>query len=257
MRTCRGTITVFLLAAIIMVIMLIGNTGRAYAISHLTDFDHGSAGETIAGGGDIVREIGDMAGIEGGDDKGGKGNYTEYGEEGRYDAVPVGGKTPEKPGEAGKGGTVDKGGKPAGGNKSAEEDDAIPLSVKGRIEHTPDWDRNRGKYNSYAAERGLDFRGDEVFWPGEVLVLTAETEGPDGAVVIAEFAGTGYRKTLSGSGSVKKAEVAMRDIPGAMDADSITVIFKAEAAGETSEYEETIAVDDSVDYWMLHRKEAP
>ena len=39
MRTCRGTVTVFLLAAIIMVALMIGDSGRAYAISHLVDFD--------------------------------------------------------------------------------------------------------------------------------------------------------------------------------------------------------------------------
>lgn len=59
MRTCRGTVTVFLLAAIIMVALMIGDSGRAYAISHLVDFDHGSVGDVITDGGKLVKELGD------------------------------------------------------------------------------------------------------------------------------------------------------------------------------------------------------
>ncbi|HIV80006.1 MAG TPA: hypothetical protein IAB13_03475, partial [Candidatus Avanaerovorax faecigallinarum] len=145
--------------------------------------------------------------------------------------------------------------RPAEGGKTAGNE--INLSIRGRIEHTPDWNRNREKYNAYASERGLSARGENVFWPGEVLVLTAEVDRADNATVTAEFAGTGYRKNLSGSGRVRKAEVFMKDIPGAMDMDSLTVKFTAEAEGVTAEASASIVLDDRVDYWFLHRKEAP
>ena len=213
MRTCRGTVTVFLLAAIIMVALMIGDSGRAYAISHLVDFDHGSVGDVITDGGKLVKELGD--GIlsddksqEAGRHEGTGGAYDEGGQSITFTGGSRSGGKSENPGE---------GGKPAG--------DEISLSVRGNIEHTSDWNRNRERYNAYASKRGLAVRGENVFWPGEVLVLTAEVEGADNATVVAEFAETGYRKTLSGSGTVKKAEVPMKDIPGAMDMYSLTVRF--------------------------------
>ena len=245
MRTCRGTVTVFLLAAIIMVALMIGDSGRAYAISHLVGFDHGSVGDVITDGGKLVKELGD--GIlsddksqEAGRHEGTGGAYDEGGQSITFTGGSRSGGKSENPGE---------GGKPAG--------DEISLSVRGNIEHTSDWNRNRERYNAYASKRGLAVRGENVFWPGEVLVLTAEVEGADNATVVAEFAETGYRKTLSGSGTVKKAEVPMKDIPGAMDMYSLTVRFTAEAGGVTAEASDSIDLDDSVDYWFLHRKEAP
>lgn len=245
MRTCRGTATVFLLAAIIMVVLMISDSGRAYAISHLVDFDHGSAGEIITDGGKLVKELGDgiLPGDESQEADGHEGTGGAYDEGGQDIAFTGGSKL------NGKTENPVEGGKPAG--------DEISLSVKGKIEHTSDWNRNREKYNAYASERGLAIRGENVFWPGEVLVLTAEVEGADNATVVAEFTGTGFKKTLSGSGTVKKAEVAMKDIPGAMDMNSLTVKFTAESEGVKASASDSIVLDDRVDYWFLHRKEAP
>ena len=245
MRTCRGTIAVFLLAAIIMVVLMTGDSGRAYAISHLVDFDHGSVGEVITDGGKLVKELGD--GILS-DDKSQEADRHE-GTDGAYDEGGQGIAFTGGSRSDGKSESPAEGGKPAG--------DEISLGVRGRIEHTSDWNRNRERYNAYAAERGLAARGENVFWPGEVLVLTAEVEGADNATVVAEFEETGYRKTLSGGGTVKKAEVSMKDIPGAMDMDSLTVRFTAKAGGVTAEASNSIVLDDRVGYWFLHRKEAP
>lgn len=245
MRTCRGTIAIFLLAAIIMVVLMTGDSGRAYAISHLVDFDHGSVSDIITDGAEQMKKLGD--GIMPGDKSQEAGRHDEisgiYGEE-RKEAVFTGDSKHDE-----KNKSPDEGGKPAG--------DEINLRIKGRIEHTPDWNRNREKYNAYAAERGLAARGENVFWPGEVLVLTAEVDGADNATVVAEFTGTGFKKTLLGGGTVKKAEVFMKDIPGAMDMDSLTVRFTAEAGGVTAGASDSIVLDDRVGYWFLHRKEAP
>ena len=245
MRTCRGTIAVFLLAAIIMVVLMIGDSGRAYAISHLVDFDHGSVSDIITDGAEQMKKLGDgiMPGDKSQEADRHEGTGGAYDEGGQSIAFTGGSRSDgksENPGEEGN---------PAG--------DEISLSIRGRIEHTPDWNRNREKYNAYASERGLPSRGENVFWPGEVLALTAEVDGADNATVVAEFAETGYRKTLSGGGTVKKAEVFMKDIPGAMDMDSLTVRFAAKAGGVTAEASDSIVLDDRVDYWFLHRKEAP
>ena len=245
MRTCRGTIAVFLLAAIIMVVLMTGDSGRAYAISHLVDFDHGSVSDIITDGAEQMKKLGD--GIMPGDKSQETYRYDEIGgiyDKERQEVVFTGGSKSD-----GEKGSPAEEGKPAG--------DEINLSIRGRIEHTPDWNRNRERYNAYASERGLAARGENVFWPGEVLVLTAEVEGADNATVVAEFTGTGFKKTLSGGGTVKKAEVFMKDIPGAMGMDSLTVRFAAKAGGVTAEASNSIVLDDRVDYWFLHRKEAP
>lgn len=215
------------------------------AMSHLVDFDRGSASEMIIEGSELVREMGDTirdellrkasAGIEGdGEDQSGTGSLVTGGD--------TGGLYVTAAGESEKGTEAD----------STEE----KLSIKVKIGHTSEWDKNREKYNLTAAAKGLALRDSSVFWPGEVIVVEAEITGSEYATATCTVSGSGVVKTLSGNGSVKKAEIPMTDIPGAMDRDRLELLISAADGKEKAEYREEITIDDSVSYWMLHRKEA-
>lgn len=248
MRIWKRSLTIFLMAAIISVSLLIGNTGKSYAISHLFDFKTGTVAETISEGGRLIKQLALI--MEGAVVVKKIGDLIPF--------LPYGLIEDESGSGENSGDPVGSGMSAGTGGVSEEDGEEIPLTVEAEVKHTPDWEKNRGKYNSYAAKKGLDSRGEEKFWFGEVLVLSADVSGAEEEPeVTAEVKGTGYSVTLGGKGDAKTGEIVMKDIPGAENLKAIEIIFTAKSGEKTAVTSRRIVVDNSVPYWLLHRKEAP
>jgi hypothetical protein len=50
-----------------------------------------------------------------------------------------------------------------------------PLTVKGYVKHTDDWEQNRRQYNTQTTGNPDNPRGPSIFWAGERFMLEAET----------------------------------------------------------------------------------
>ena len=80
------------------------------------------------------------------------------------------------------------------GNGEKPKNRGQPLAIAGRAGHTTQWEENRNAYNEQA-ESGKD-RAEEVFWPGEKILVAAETSGKIRRVT-AQIEGTDIRTELT------------------------------------------------------------
>lgn len=78
-------------------------------------------------------------------------------------------------------------------SKKKEEETMV---ITGRAEHTMQWEENRIAYNRDAKRK----REEDVFWPGEKVLVMAETGGMEVRRVTAEIEGTELRTELLRAG---------------------------------------------------------
>lgn len=150
--------------------------------------------------------------------------------------------------------------------------------ITGRVYHTDEWDKNRKKYNislfgeefnqkvsyeEYIAMKAPRKRGTNVFWSGERFLLSAEVGGAPKRVSV-EIPGTGYQTLLTSTGTknsqgetVYQGELwdrTMLNRWGKNKPQQVTFRFIAEYEGGVEKtFEETVIVDSTTDYWLLHR----
>ncbi|MCF0149791.1 MAG: hypothetical protein HUJ80_00095, partial [Firmicutes bacterium] len=154
--------------------------------------------------------------------------------------------------------------------------------LAGMVDHTDAWETNRQTYNfNHFKDRGASYfvsdfakykaaklprkRGTNVFWPGEALQLSAETEGPVISVT-ASIEGTSYNTVLKKlTSSENKGTVitrfggqlwnkAMAEEFAKAGPEQKTVLFTAEYEGGVRLYHRVTVIFDGDDpYWLLHR----
>ncbi len=151
--------------------------------------------------------------------------------------------------------------------------------ITGRINHTDEWDKNRKKFNiayfgeefnqrssyeEYIVSKIPRKRGINVFWSGERFMLVADVAG-DPIKVTSEIVGyPTYKATLTNTGNKNAQGEAiykgqlwnnnMIDKWGKIKPQQLTFRFTAEYEGGSEKtFEDSIIVDSSIEYWLLHR----
>jgi len=150
--------------------------------------------------------------------------------------------------------------------------------ITGRVYHTDEWDKNRKKYNvslfgeefnkkvtyeEYISMKTPRKRGTNVFWSGERFMLSAEVGGIPTKVSVS-IPGTGYQTLLTSTGTknaqgetIYRGELwdsTMLNRWGKNKPEQLTFRFTAEYEGGVEKiFEETVIVDSTMDYWLLHR----
>ncbi|NLM08532.1 MAG: hypothetical protein GX215_06355, partial [Clostridiales Family XIII bacterium] len=118
-------------------------------------------------------------------------------------------------------------------------------------------------YEEYIAMKAPRKRGTNVFWSGERFQLSAEVRGAPKRVSV-EIPGTGYQTLLTSTGTknsqgetVYQGELwdrTMLNRWGKNKPQQVTFRFIAEYEGGVEKtFEETVIVDSTTDYWLLHR----
>ncbi len=158
--------------------------------------------------------------------------------------------------------------------------------ITGAVDHTPQWDENRKKYNlkrfsdeinresvfgDYKAIPMPRQRGANVFWSGEKFMLNAETEGNPTRVSVrikdkdpsGGFRDTGYLAQLSragiGSGGAEHWQGSLWDKTminkwGRKEPEELLFEFTAYYEGGTVRASQVrVILDSDRDYWQLHR----
>jgi hypothetical protein len=152
-------------------------------------------------------------------------------------------------------------------------------NITGRVYHTDEWDGNRKKYNvslfgeefnqrvsyeEYFAMKVPRKRGTNVFWSGERFLLSAEVAGTPERVTVEIPEAAGYQTLLTATGTknpqgetIYRGELwdkSMLNRWGKSKPRQITFRFTAEYEGGVEKiYEETVIVDNTTDFWLLHR----
>lgn len=150
--------------------------------------------------------------------------------------------------------------------------------ITGRVYHTDEWEKNRKKYNvslfgeefnkkvtyeEYISMNAPRKRGTNVFWSGERFMLSAEVGGMTAKVSVS-IPGTGYQTLLTSTGTknaqgetIYRGELwdsTMLNRWGKNKAEQLTFRFTAVYEGGAEKiFEETVIVDSTMDYWLLHR----
>jgi hypothetical protein len=131
------------------------------------------------------------------------------------------------------------------------------LEIRGRVLHTGEWERHRMTYNENCSAENV--RGPDVFWPGEKFILAAEvTGGGANKRVRVSIQGTEYRTLLEAEGGGwggELFETSMMDRWSGAGRKLLTFRFVAESDGAEAEDTVTVVIDDTDDYWRMHRKE--
>lgn len=131
------------------------------------------------------------------------------------------------------------------------------LEIRGRVLHTGEWEHNRMTYNENCSAEKV--RGPEVFWPGEIFILAADvTGGGADKRVMVSIQGTEYRDALKeegGSWGGEIFETSMIDRWSGAGRKPLVFRFVAESDGAEAEDTVTVVMDDTDDYWRMHRKE--
>lgn len=158
--------------------------------------------------------------------------------------------------------------------------------ITGWVNHTPQWDANRKKYNlkrfsdevnrislfhDYKTLTAPRPRGTNVFWSGEKFMLYAETEGKPSRVSVdimdsdssGGFRNTGYlaslTKTGTGSGGTEQWQGSVWDRAminrwGRKQPEELLFVFTAfYSGGMTKTHQVRVILDSENDYWQLHR----
>jgi hypothetical protein len=158
--------------------------------------------------------------------------------------------------------------------------------ITGWVNHTPQWDANRKKYNlkrffdevnrislfhDYKALTVPRPRGTNVFWSGEKFMLSAETEGTPSRVSVdlmdsdssGGFRNTGYSAVLTkagtGSGRTEQWQGSLWDRAminrwGRKQPEELLFVFTAfYSGGTTKTHQVRVILDSENDYWQLHR----
>lgn len=156
-----------------------------------------------------------------------------------------------KKGEAAK--TGDK--VPEGEEKTAEP------ALYGEAAHTARWEENRQAFNLFCAETGTAelYRREDVFWPGEKLILSAGAEGenlPD--FVRVAIVGTPFETRLARKGDGyfgSLFDTRMIDRWGLERPEKIRLCFSAQIDGRLIMDEVSVVMDRRQPCWVMHRKE--
>jgi hypothetical protein len=134
-----------------------------------------------------------------------------------------------------------------------------PLVVReltGSVGHTEVWENNRLAYNNKYRGTGKE-RPENVFWPGERLVLSAETEGRALGVEAEILEYPQWKTTLKKSAGRWSGEIwseEMREVLPSQGQTSVTVRFTAAFGGNVSlVYNVPVVFIQDQGYWMLHR----
>ncbi len=158
--------------------------------------------------------------------------------------------------------------------------------ITGWVNHTPQWDENRKKYNlkrfsdevnrislfhDYKTLTAPRPRGTNVFWSGEKFMLSAETEGTPSRVSVdlmdsdssGGFRSTEYSavltKTGTGSGRTEQWQGSLWDRTminrwGRKRPEELLFVFTAfYSGGTTKTHQVRVILDSENDYWQLHR----
>ena len=129
-----------------------------------------------------------------------------------------------------------------------EPEEDIKL-INGEIAHTDIWEERR-KTNG---------RAEDYYWPGEKILLRATVESNEMPMrVEAAMEGTPFRAALMYNGSYWQGELldkSMLELWAGKKELEFGIVFKAYFADEACEDLESVVIDDSNEYWLLHRKE--
>ncbi|WP_249897128.1 hypothetical protein [Paenibacillus sp. PK3_47] len=128
------------------------------------------------------------------------------------------------------------------------------LSVKGGVQHTVEWNKNRQAYNLAKSGNAESPRGIHVFWAGEKFVLQADATGlPD---TIEVTMGGGYKTELSPTDSNRTLwtgelyDPAFEKLPDG----PVTFTFTARNAYNTKTDNVTVSImGDWSEYYQHHR----
>ena len=129
------------------------------------------------------------------------------------------------------------------------------VTVSGTVDHTDEWDSHREEYNE---KSGGKERAPEVFWDGEKFMVTADVVSahePDRVTVSA--AGTGLSADLKPVEGVWEGELFDEQEAELLREKGVRELefeFTVYADGQTARDTVTVALDDTDDYWLLHRK---
>lgn len=156
---------------------------------------------------------------------------------------------------------------------------ASTMGIRGQVDHAPDWDANRVRFNRkwfredvdtaadfalYSALPSPRARGTNVFWPGERLCLAAQVGGTPLSVFAALTDHPAHTCSLSAAGPADPAgETPYAGVLWSPDlwagantaAPSLQIVrFTATYAGGVQRTcDVPIIVDGDIGYWMLHR----
>ncbi|MDR1571524.1 MAG: hypothetical protein LBS32_03265 [Clostridiales Family XIII bacterium] len=151
--------------------------------------------------------------------------------------------------------------------------------VTGSVYHTDDWEKNRKKLNlslfgteygglsdfaSYKAQPAPRKRGTNVFWSGERFMLSAAVRGEATGVTCQIQGYPGYSAAMTNTGAknadgdwLYSGSLWAEDMVGKWGrAEPVELSFTFTAyyeGGVTRTHEARVIVDQSEDYWRLHR----
>jgi hypothetical protein len=154
-----------------------------------------------------------------------------------------------------------------------------PMGIRGQVDHTPEWEANRLRFNQkwfgedvdtaadfalYSALPSPRARGTNVFWPGEALCLAAQVGGTPLSVSAALADHPAHTCSLSAAGPADPAgETPYTGVLWSPDlwADANTYAPSLQIVRFTATYpggvqktcDVPIIVDGDIGYWMLHR----
>ena len=153
------------------------------------------------------------------------------------------------------------------------------MGIRGQVDHTPDWEANRVRFNQkwfgadvdtaadfalYSALPSPRARGANVFWPGEALCLAAQVGGTPLSVSATLLSRPAQICSLLPEGPADSAgETPYAGVlwsPGLWEGAStaaptlqIVRFTAAYAGGVQRTCDVPIIVDGDIGYWMLHR----
>lgn len=136
------------------------------------------------------------------------------------------------------------------------------LSVTGFVNHTPEWEANRIKFNQAKTGTNNAPHAPNVFFAGERFVLRGETTLINGGSSVV--ANTVTAQMLSETVSVTLSKASSNVFNGSMWEERMinwstrtrTIRFTATYSnGAVKTHDVTILIDGDNDYWLYHRKD--
>lgn len=135
-----------------------------------------------------------------------------------------------------------------------KEAEPEPLAVNGRVEHTDGWEANRRAYNQ---SRDGPTRAEDVFWPGEKLIVKADVKGDGVRKVTAAIDELALTCELQKEGGEWMGILFHEDMMTREDLQTCTLLIRFTVYGDAGTAEDRVPVhmDGRDPYYRMHRKE--